>query len=79
MADEQEEIELTLEGRAAIVDCRVNDTIERAKAMIRQGTDLNAVRANAGLPLREVYRLAGEVRREEAPPALAKSKKGKKT
>lgn len=79
MADEQEELDLTLEERAAFVEWRVNDTIERAKAMIRRGTDLNAVRANAGLPLREVYRLAGEVRREEAPPAAPKSKKRKKT
>jgi hypothetical protein len=79
MADEQEEIELTLEERAAIVDQRVNDTIERVKAMIRRGADLNAVRSNSGLPLREVYRLAGEVRREEAPPAAPKGKKGKKT
>lgn len=53
----------TLADQAAIADAAMERRIERAREMLRRKRDAGMIAANTRLPLREVFRLAGEMRR----------------
>lgn len=54
--------DLPLAQQAAIADAAIERRQERARAMLAKNVDPHVVASNAQLPLREVFRLMGEVR-----------------
>lgn len=58
-----EPAELTAEQQAAMADAAMERRLERARDMLRRKKDAAMIAANTRLPLREVFRLAGEMRR----------------
>lgn len=58
-----EPAELTAEQQAAMADAAMERRLERARDMLRRKKDAGMIAANTRLPLREVFRLAGEMRR----------------
>lgn len=56
-------VEPTLAQQAAMADAAMERRLERARDMLRRKKDAAMIAANTRLPLREVFRLAGEMRR----------------
>lgn len=57
---------LTLAQQAAMADAAMERRLERAREMLRRKKDAVAIASSTRLPLREVFRLSGELRRERA-------------
>lgn len=63
---EPERPPLSAEEEAAIADARVADRLAKARQMLKQHSDPTVIVAKTRLPLREVFRLQAELRREGA-------------